>query len=49
MNAKDNRESNDQAILIEDLSAENAEAIKGGDRQATLNMFTTDYCGTGRA
>lgn len=32
MNAKDNRETNDQAVVIEDLSPENAEAseVKGG-------------------
>lgn len=32
MNEKDNRETNDQEIAIEDLSAENAEAskVKGG-------------------
>lgn len=31
MNVKGNRETNDQSIVIEDLSAENAEEIKGGD------------------
>jgi len=30
MNAKDKGETTDQSIVIEDLSAENAEAIKGG-------------------
>jgi len=32
MNAKDNRETNNQAIVTEDLSPENAEAseVKGG-------------------
>jgi hypothetical protein len=32
MNAKENHETNDQSIVIEDLSAQNAEAIqvKGG-------------------
>jgi hypothetical protein len=28
MKAKDNRETNDQGIVIEDLSVENAEVIK---------------------
>jgi hypothetical protein len=30
MNAKDNRETNDQPIALEDLSVHNAEAIQGG-------------------
>jgi hypothetical protein len=40
MNSKDNHETNDQAIAIEDLNAENAEAIQGGDdrRQSYLKI-----------
>jgi ribose 5-phosphate isomerase RpiB len=30
MISKDNRETNDQSIVIEDLSVQNAEAIQGG-------------------
>ncbi|HEX5080612.1 MAG TPA: hypothetical protein VFY40_01105 [Blastocatellia bacterium] len=30
MNQQDNRETNNQSIIIEDLSAQNAEKIKGG-------------------
>jgi hypothetical protein len=47
MSAK--KETTDQAILIEDLSVQNAEAIQGGEGQAMLKMVTADYCGTGRA
>jgi hypothetical protein len=32
MKAKNNRETDDQVIVIEDLSAEHAEAIQGGNR-----------------
>jgi hypothetical protein len=42
MSAKDNRETTDQSIIIEDLSVQSADAIKGGDRQATLKMLTAD-------
>jgi hypothetical protein len=49
MNTNDKGETNDQAIVIEDLSVPKAEAIQGGERQATLNMFTAVYCGTGGA
>ncbi len=42
MKTKNNRETDDQALVIEDLSAENAEAIKGGDRQAILKMFSAN-------
>ncbi len=48
MKTKNNHETNDQALVIEDLSAENAEVIKGGNRSAqtytgtiTLNTSTT--------
>jgi hypothetical protein len=43
MNVKDDHETSDQSIVIEDLSAQNAEEIKGGP-QATLDMFTARYC-----
>jgi hypothetical protein len=38
MNPKDNRETDDQSIVIEDLSAENAEAsnVKGGPYKVVL-------------
>jgi hypothetical protein len=32
MISKDNRETNDQSIVIENLSVQNAEAIQGGGR-----------------
>jgi hypothetical protein len=40
MNAKEIRETTDPSLVIEDLSVKNAEAIKGGDRQAMLKMLT---------
>jgi hypothetical protein len=32
MNEKDNRETNDLSLVIEDLSTVNTEGIKGGER-----------------
>ena len=43
MNAKDKGETTDQALVIEDLSAENAEEIKGGDGQAISKMSRIGY------
>jgi hypothetical protein len=46
MKAKDNREINDQSIVIEDLSAQIAEPIIGGNRVSHSNSnvyFTNDY------
>jgi hypothetical protein len=39
MNPKDNRETNDQPIAIEDLSAENAESIQGGGDDKRQNYL----------
>jgi hypothetical protein len=49
MNEHDNQESNKPQSSLEDLAITKdlAEAVKGGDRQAMLKMFTADYCGTG--
>jgi hypothetical protein len=47
-NVKDNRETTDHVIVIEDLSAENAEAIKGGDaiyKMHKIGHTSADYHG----
>ncbi len=48
MNAKDHGETNDHAIVIEDLVAENAEEIKGGDaiyKMHKIGHTSADYHG----
>ena len=40
MNAKDNRETYDQALVIEDLSVENAEEIQGGAESHPFSLLT---------
>jgi hypothetical protein len=48
MNVKANREANDQSIVIEDLSAENTEEIKGGDaiyKMHKIGHTSADYNG----
>ena len=45
MKAKDNRETSDQAIVTEDLSAENAEEIKGGGEFQLLEVRNSTITG----